>query len=255
MMPGYSKFGIVESLPGLVGACQDSDDGDGRHCPSPLLNGNRSWRGSPGSSGPRQWRLRNRPARPRTCSPWATSRFIGETAALCAFDGQRRALHVIHPTLLPVAVAEIKFGQIAMQVSFADVLIGAVHAALQDREKSLDGVGVDVAANVLIGTVFDMAVRAEIPAEPDKQRGFVGHEMAVGVGMHGQYSAEVFGANVRHMERPHGAVALDQRKHRVHRRRAFAGLGAWLAAYIGPIGFQGLTLATDGRLKQIVVPL
>src|ERR1700686_1899181 len=111
---------------------------------TPRDSGNSSWRGSLGTSGPCQWRLRCRAARPRTFSPWATSRFIGEATALCAADGKRRALHVVNPTLLPVAIAEIEFGQIAMQVRLADVLIDAVHATLKDREKSFDGVGVYV---------------------------------------------------------------------------------------------------------------
>src|SRR5205823_13863714 len=144
-----------------------------RHCPSPS-NGSFIWRGSLGSPGPRQWRLRCRAARPLTCSPWATSRFVGEATALCAFDGQRRALHVINTALLTVAVAEIELREIAMQMRFADVLIGAVNAALQNRKEPLDGVGVDVAANVLIGTVLDRTVRSKIPADPHKCRGFIG---------------------------------------------------------------------------------
>src|SRR5438067_9783910 len=116
----------------MCGNAQDSDGGGGRHCPSPSLNGSRNWLGSVGSSGPRQWRLRCRSARPRTFSPWATSRFISEATALGTLDGKRRALHVINAKPLPVAVAEIELREIAVQVRFADVLVSAVNAAFQD---------------------------------------------------------------------------------------------------------------------------
>src|SRR5205085_12201859 len=59
-------------------------------------SGKSSCRGSLGTPGPRQRRLRCREARPRTFSPCATSRFIGEAAPLGTLDGQRSALHVIN---------------------------------------------------------------------------------------------------------------------------------------------------------------
>jgi hypothetical protein len=74
--------------------------------------------------------LRCRAARPRTFSPCATSRFISEAATLGTLDCDRRALLIINTLIFAVAVAEIEFGQIAMQVRFANVLICPVNAAL-----------------------------------------------------------------------------------------------------------------------------
>src|SRR5580700_3342288 len=142
----------MKFAPELVGTYQDSEGGGGRHCP-PLSNGSFSWRGSPGSSGPRQWRLRCRSARPRTFSPCATSRFVSEPPTFCAFDGERRALHIVNALVLSVAVAEIELRQIPMQMGLGNVLIGAIHAALEDRKEAFDGVSVYVAPHVFVGAV------------------------------------------------------------------------------------------------------
>ena len=50
----------------------------------------------------------------------------------------------------PVGVAEIEFGEVAVQMGFADVLVNAVDAALQDREITFGGVGVDVLPDILL---------------------------------------------------------------------------------------------------------
>ena len=63
-----------------------------------------------------------------------------------------------------MAVAEIKLGQIAVQVGFADVLVFTVNSALQDREKTFNGIGVDVAPHVFVFAVGDSSVRRKIPA-------------------------------------------------------------------------------------------
>ena len=73
-----------------------------------------------------------------------TNRFIGQPPA---DDTTMRDLgaHVIFDTSwLPVAVAEIKLGHVAVQVALGAMLIDATHAALEDREVAFDGIGVDV---------------------------------------------------------------------------------------------------------------
>ena len=67
--------------------------------------------------------------------------FIGKATALCALQGTRGAGNVIHAKFFAVAVAEIELGQIAVKVRFADMLIHAINAAFEDREKAFDGVG------------------------------------------------------------------------------------------------------------------
>ena len=55
------------------------------------------------------------------------------SCAFAVFDAESRA----------AVVAEIELGEVAVQVGLAAMLIDAVHAALEDREHVLDGVGVD----------------------------------------------------------------------------------------------------------------
>jgi hypothetical protein len=106
---------------------------------SPLSKGNLSCRGS---SRQCHWRLRRPPYR-SFLAPIEQSCFISQATTLCTLQGNRRAVSIIDAKPLASAVAEIKFIQIAMQVCFANVLIYAINAALQDREKSFNRVGGD----------------------------------------------------------------------------------------------------------------
>ena len=70
-----------------------------------------------------------------------TSRSIGETLAFCVLQVDRHTANVINAKRLTIAVAEIKFRQIAMQVFLTAMLINTLHAALEDAEKAFDGIG------------------------------------------------------------------------------------------------------------------
>src|SRR3954451_16265857 len=114
------------------------------------MKGRRNCRGSLGSTRFRRLRSPGCPHLPLALSPCATSRFVGQPATLRALKGKRRTLHVINPELRAVAVAEVEFRQVAMQVRFADVLVYSVHAALQYREETFYGIGMNVATNVFL---------------------------------------------------------------------------------------------------------
>src|SRR5574337_1328728 len=85
------------------------------------------------------------------------------------------ALAVIYAELRAIGIAEVKFGQIAMQVLFVAVLVHTVHAALEYREKTFGGIGVNVAANVFLLLVVDGFVAGKIAADLAVVGGFVGH--------------------------------------------------------------------------------
>jgi hypothetical protein len=72
----------------------------------------------------------------------AVSRSIGQPLADNPAKGALRPLYVIDAELNPIAVAEIEFGEVAVQMGLADVKIAAVDPALQGREETLDGIGV-----------------------------------------------------------------------------------------------------------------
>src|SRR5574337_142180 len=115
-----------------------------------------------------QWRVRWRGYR----SPFALrsmSCFIGEPPSLCASQRDRGAVNGVHAKLFPVAVAEIEFGQIALKVRFADVLVYAINAAFEDREKAFNRVGGDdsvaLVAHVFVFLVLYGSVRSKIPSD------------------------------------------------------------------------------------------
>ena len=79
------------------------------------------------------------------------SRFIGQPLA---FDAEQRAFgasSVVNAEFDAIGVAEIELGEIAVKVLFAAMLIDADHAALEDAEIALDGVGVDLRAGLAVG--------------------------------------------------------------------------------------------------------
>lgn len=91
--------------------------------------------------------------RPTNCS-------ISEPFALSATQDAAGAGQIVVSRPDPVGVAEIEFCQIPMQVGFGDVLIDAIDAAFQDREVPLNGVGVHVSTDVLLGAVVNATVAA-----------------------------------------------------------------------------------------------
>ncbi len=70
------------------------------------------------------------------------SRSIGEPLADDTHKGALGTLHVIYAKPNAVAIAEIEFAQIAVQMALAAMLVNALHAALEDRVIALKGVGV-----------------------------------------------------------------------------------------------------------------
>jgi hypothetical protein len=54
--------------------------------------------------------------------------------SLLAAQREFSARHIIYAELRAIGIAEIKLGEIAVQVTFATMLIDALHAALEDAE-------------------------------------------------------------------------------------------------------------------------
>lgn len=89
--------------------------------------------------------------------------FVSQAPALGALECQRSPGSVVDPELFAVAVAEIKLAQVTVQVSLAEMLVNAINATLQDREKSFDGVRMNEAAHVFVASVVDGSMRGKIP--------------------------------------------------------------------------------------------
>ena len=73
-----------------------------------------------------------------------SSRLISQALPDDALQRASARCNIVNAELHAIAVAEIKFGQIPMQMLLFAVLIDAFHAALEDRIVALDGVGVMV---------------------------------------------------------------------------------------------------------------
>ena len=82
-------------------------------------------------------------------------------------------------------VAEVELREVAMQMWLAAVLVDAEHAALEEAEGALDGVGVDVAAGVLPASVVNRLVRRETLAGLGVEATFVREQrrLRIGVGI------------------------------------------------------------------------
>lgn len=105
----------------------------------------------------------------------------GQPLADCAANRLIGALLIINPKRDSVAIAEIEFGKVAVQMALVAVLIHADHSALEDGEEALGAVHMGFAARPFRGCVIYAAVSREAP--PDRAIGvaFVGHQFAVGV--------------------------------------------------------------------------
>jgi hypothetical protein len=84
-----------------------------------------------------------------------TSCSIGEALSNNSLDCQFCALRVIYAEPDSIAIAEIEFGKVAVQMLLAAMLVDAFHAALEDRIVAFNGVCVDDPTHVFADAVID----------------------------------------------------------------------------------------------------
>ena len=87
---------------------------------------------------------------------------IGQPLSNDALQRRLGPLDVAAAQRDPVIVPKIELGNVAMQVLLGAMLIDALHAALEDAVIVLDGVRVDLAADVLLGAVDREIVGGEV---------------------------------------------------------------------------------------------
>ena len=107
---------------------------------------------------------------------------IGQALADDAFNARVSAFHVIYAKPDAIAIAEIVFCEIAVQMLFAAMLVDALHAALEDRIVALDRVGADnpvaVVPHIFVIAVGDGFVAGKLLADVLIVSGFIGHQRA-----------------------------------------------------------------------------
>ena len=106
-------------------------------------------------SAARQRRSHGPSERRRIERDLATSCFVRQPLALSADERVIRASLIVNAELLPVVVAEIELGKIAVKMLFFNVLVDADQTALEHREEAFERVGMGVAAHVFALGVID----------------------------------------------------------------------------------------------------
>jgi hypothetical protein len=140
----------------------------------------------------------------------AISCFISEALAPCALHGVSGTLSVIYAKRNPVVVPKVELAQISLQMGFGDVLIDAIDAPLEDAEISLNGIGMNVATDVLAFGVVDGAVRSKVVADEGVNVRLIGHQVGFKRDIAGHDTAYSVGADGGHVERAHVAVTFDK---------------------------------------------
>ena len=146
-------------------------------------------------------------------------------------------------------VAQIELGAVTAKVGFAHVVIGADHAALEDREEVFGGVGVLEAAggDILLGRVIDDRVTVKLLAEAGVDGALVGHKVGGALHVGNEDAANGCCVDVSDMERTGHAIALHKGNNGLLGGRLTGGAVLGLAAYIGFVGFNNaVRLAAHG---------
>ena len=105
-----------------------------------------------------------------------TNRLIGQPLADDAHQRQIGTLYIFDADCLAVAVTEVEFSRVAVQVFLGAVLVDAPHPALEDRIVAFDGVGVNLAASILAGLVANAGMLTKGPAKSAILSGFIGEQ-------------------------------------------------------------------------------
>lgn len=133
---------------------------------------------------------------------------VHETLSLGLLEQDIGALAVVQ---LAGVVAEIELREVAVQVRFRQVVEGAVHAALEDREVAFDGVCVPEAApDIFVGGVIHGTVAFELFADGRIDNTIVRHEVGLAVGVLDEDRAQRLGVDIGDTEGPDFAVTFDE---------------------------------------------
>ena len=139
-----------------------------------------------------------------------------EALAFHAADADHGALAIGH---LASVVLVIKLGKVEMRVLAADVVVGAVNAALGVSKEALGGVGghahtVFRRTRVLLDAVVDGLVRREVLADLRIEWGFVGMQAGSFANVFLQELRDCFACHVVDHVRPHASAAFHERYNR-----------------------------------------
>ena len=124
--------------------------------------------------------LRSAPSGFRSFSSWASGRtncLISEALADDAFEQHIGAVGIVVAKGNAVAVAEVEFVDVALQMLARAMLIDAAHSALEDAEIAFDGVGVNLTTPIFFDAVLDGFMPIKEPANRLLRSSFVGVQL------------------------------------------------------------------------------
>src|SRR6266702_1034881 len=148
-----------------------------------------------------------------------TRRGIGQALATGALESATGPLHVIYAQANAIAIAEIEFCEIAVQMLFAAMLVDADHATLEDGEVAFNGVGVNGVsvgiAHVFVSRVHHGFVARKFPAGFAIPASFIGHERAFAIDVGAQDRTKLSNGHAFNVETTNGPAALDKSEDRI----------------------------------------
>ena len=171
---------------------------------------------------------------------------ICEAFAADAFKQRFRVGLIIESELGAMVIAEVEFSRVALKMLRAAMLIHAIHAALEDAEKSFNRVSVHVATYVSFALWFTVSCVADIAQGFDTGRAIC-HKMRVfrHLGLEG-FQLERSGCNVVDVKGADMSIALNKGKHSF-----FVGMAtAFLVPGLRPIKVSSASIVPLPTTKQ-----
>ena len=105
---------------------------------------------------------------------------VGKTLPTNALECLVCTLRIVNTQLLAFAIAEIKLGQVTMQMLLPTMLIRAFHSAFEDREETLDCIRMDIAVgqtDIFVLGVIDGIVLSECQRQRGIPARLISHDM------------------------------------------------------------------------------
>jgi len=130
-----------------------------------------------------------------------------------------------------------------MQMTFAAMLINALHAPFENREVALKRVGVNLATPVLARAVINIFVARKILVQVRILASFVGHDRCFFCDVGAKDRNKMRSRRALYMERTNSPAALDKRQDRVLVRKAAMLRHIRFLADEGFINFNDISVA------------
>jgi hypothetical protein len=162
---------------------------------------------------------------------------IGQPLPDDALQRSFGAFHVIYAETHAVAIAEIKFREIAVQMFLAAMLVDADHAALEDGEEAFRGVSVDLAPHIFAEPVFNSFVARKLLSNLAIIGAFVGHDRSLAGDVGANHWRDIGNAGAFQVEAAGRTAAFDETENDV---LVAGSLPLGLALDLAEEGFIGL---------------